>query len=64
MFSGAVFIQQALGLNIYVAIIALLVITALYTITGARARTRAALFVSSNIDDMKYSMSAQEAWLL
>lgn len=34
MFSGAVFIQQALGLNIYVAIIALLLITVLYTVTG------------------------------
>ncbi len=34
MFSGAVFIQQALGWNIYVAVITLLVITALYTITG------------------------------
>ncbi|TNN01324.1 hypothetical protein fugu_010706 [Takifugu bimaculatus] len=37
MFSGAVFIQQALGLNIYVAIIALLLITALYTVTGGLA---------------------------
>lgn len=34
MFSGAVFIQQALGLNIYIAIIALLLITAVYTVTG------------------------------
>lgn len=34
MFSGAVFIQQALGWNIYVAVISLLLITALYTITG------------------------------
>lgn len=41
MFSGAVFIQQALGLNIYVAIIALLLITALYTVTGARPHTSA-----------------------
>lgn len=41
MFSGAVFIQQALGLNIYVAIIALLLITALYTVTGARPHTPA-----------------------
>ncbi|XP_029372567.1 sodium/glucose cotransporter 2 isoform X2 [Echeneis naucrates] len=37
MFSGAVFIQQALGWNIYVAVIALLLITALYTITGGLA---------------------------
>ncbi|KAG7470782.1 hypothetical protein MATL_G00117580 [Megalops atlanticus] len=34
MFSGAVFIQQALGWNIYVAVIALLSITALYTVTA------------------------------
>ncbi|KAM4527114.1 sodium/glucose cotransporter 1 [Odontesthes bonariensis] len=37
MFSGAIFIQQALGLNIYVAVIALLSITALYTVTGGLA---------------------------
>ncbi|XP_075905781.1 sodium/glucose cotransporter 2 [Nelusetta ayraudi] len=37
MFSGAVFIQQALGWNIYVAISALLLITALYTVTGGLA---------------------------
>ncbi|XP_071393013.1 sodium/glucose cotransporter 2 isoform X1 [Centroberyx affinis] len=37
MFSGAVFIQQALGWNIYVAVIALLSITALYTVTGGLA---------------------------
>ncbi|ROL49963.1 Sodium/glucose cotransporter 2 [Anabarilius grahami] len=37
MFSGAVFIQQALGWNIYVAVIALLCITALYTVTGGLA---------------------------
>lgn len=36
MFSGAVFIQQALGWNIYIAVIALLLITALYTVTGMR----------------------------
>ncbi|XP_064424155.1 sodium/glucose cotransporter 1 [Latimeria chalumnae] len=37
MFSGAIFIQQALGLNIYVAVIILLAITALYTVTGGLA---------------------------
>ncbi|XP_067864234.1 sodium/glucose cotransporter 2 isoform X2 [Heptranchias perlo] len=37
MFSGAVFIQQALGWNIYVAVIALLVITCIYTVTGGLA---------------------------
>ncbi|CAM5118537.1 unnamed protein product [Eretmochelys imbricata] len=37
MFSGAVFIQQALGWNIYVAVIALLVITTIYTVTGGLA---------------------------
>uniref|UniRef100_A0A668TXY0 Sodium/glucose cotransporter 1 n=1 Tax=Oreochromis aureus TaxID=47969 RepID=A0A668TXY0_OREAU len=35
--SGALFIQQALGLNIYLAVIALLAITALYTVTGGLA---------------------------
>lgn len=34
MFSGAIFINQALGLNIYLAVILLLMITALYTVTG------------------------------
>lgn len=37
MFSGAVFIQQALGWNIYLAVITLLFITALYTVTGGLA---------------------------
>ncbi|XP_015685153.1 sodium/glucose cotransporter 2-like, partial [Protobothrops mucrosquamatus] len=37
MFSGAVFIQQALGWNIYLAVIALLIITTIYTMTGGLA---------------------------
>uniref|UniRef100_A0A3B3CGQ1 Solute carrier family 5 member 2 n=1 Tax=Oryzias melastigma TaxID=30732 RepID=A0A3B3CGQ1_ORYME len=37
MFSGAVFIQQALGWNIYLSVIALLIITAVYTVTGGLA---------------------------
>ncbi|KAM6318092.1 sodium/glucose cotransporter 1 isoform 2-T2 [Podargus strigoides] len=37
IFSGAVFIQLAIGLNLYLAIIILLMITALYTITGGLA---------------------------
>lgn len=37
MFSGAIFINLALGLNIYVAVILLLLITALYTVTGGLA---------------------------
>eukprot|EP00079_Xenopus_tropicalis_P029585 XP_012825099.1 PREDICTED: sodium/glucose cotransporter 1 isoform X2 [Xenopus tropicalis] len=37
MFSGAVFIQQAMRINIYIAIVMLLVITALYTVTGGLA---------------------------
>lgn len=37
IFSGAIFIKLATGLNIYVAIIILLSITALYTITGGLA---------------------------
>uniref|UniRef100_A0A4W5K771 Solute carrier family 5 member 1 n=1 Tax=Hucho hucho TaxID=62062 RepID=A0A4W5K771_9TELE len=38
MFSGAIFINQALGLNIYLAVILLLSITALYTVTGSSPR--------------------------
>ncbi|XP_077478555.1 sodium/glucose cotransporter 1 [Stigmatopora argus] len=37
LFSGAIFINLALDLNIYVAVVALLVITALYTVTGGLA---------------------------
>ncbi|XP_048373437.1 sodium/glucose cotransporter 2 [Sphaerodactylus townsendi] len=37
MFSGAVFIQQALDWNIYVAVVALLIITTIYTVTGGLA---------------------------
>nr|KAF6491015.1 solute carrier family 5 member 2 [Molossus molossus] len=37
MFSGAVFIQQALGWNIYASVIALLGITMVYTVTGGLA---------------------------
>uniref|UniRef100_A0A8C4R8G2 Sodium/glucose cotransporter 2 n=1 Tax=Eptatretus burgeri TaxID=7764 RepID=A0A8C4R8G2_EPTBU len=34
MFAGAIFIQQAMGLNLYLAVVCLLIITGLYTITG------------------------------
>ncbi|CAN0334671.1 unnamed protein product [Lampetra fluviatilis] len=34
MFSGGIFIRQAIGLNIYLAVICLLIITGLYTVTG------------------------------
>jgi len=37
LFAGAIFIQTALGWNLYVAIVALLAITALYTVTGGLA---------------------------
>ncbi|XP_040211727.1 sodium/glucose cotransporter 2 isoform X1 [Rana temporaria] len=37
MFSGAIFIQVALGWNIYLSVIALLVITTIYTVTGGLA---------------------------
>ncbi|XP_058267177.1 sodium/glucose cotransporter 1 [Hemibagrus wyckioides] len=37
MFSGAIFINQALRMNIYLAVIMLLLITALYTVTGGLA---------------------------
>lgn len=40
MFSGAVFIQQALGWNIYASVIALLGITMVYTVTGGRGGRR------------------------
>uniref|UniRef100_UPI00358E45FC sodium/glucose cotransporter 1-like isoform X2 n=1 Tax=Myxine glutinosa TaxID=7769 RepID=UPI00358E45FC len=34
MFSGAIFIQQAMGWNLYVGVVCLLIITGIYTITG------------------------------
>ncbi|KAF7700820.1 sodium/glucose cotransporter 1 [Silurus meridionalis] len=37
MFSGAIFINQALEMNIYLAVVMLLLITALYTVTGGLA---------------------------
>nr|ACE77705.1 solute carrier family 5, member 4 (predicted) [Sorex araneus] len=37
IFSGAIFIKLALGLNLYVAILILLAITAVYTVTGGLA---------------------------
>ncbi|XP_076876481.1 sodium/glucose cotransporter 1 [Brachyhypopomus gauderio] len=37
MFSGAIFINQALKMNIYLAVVMLLAITALYTVTGGLA---------------------------
>lgn len=37
LFAGAIFIQEALGWNLYVAMVILLVITALYTVTGGLA---------------------------
>ncbi|XP_076825939.1 sodium/glucose cotransporter 4-like [Clavelina lepadiformis] len=37
LFSGAIFVQVALGWNIYLAMIVLLLITALYTVTGGLA---------------------------
>lgn len=51
MFSGAIFINQALGLNIYLAVIALLLITALYTVTGwspaAQSGTRSSYLLAA-----------------
>lgn len=41
IFSGALFIQMALGWNLYLSTVTLLVVTAVYTITGrARGRSR------------------------
>lgn len=37
LFAGAIFIQEALGWNLYPSIIGLLAITALYTVTGGLA---------------------------
>ncbi|XP_066514885.1 sodium/glucose cotransporter 1 [Hoplias malabaricus] len=37
MFSGAIFIKEALDLDIYLAVVLLLLITALYTVTGGLA---------------------------
>ncbi|XP_018412916.1 PREDICTED: sodium/glucose cotransporter 1 isoform X2 [Nanorana parkeri] len=37
MFSGGIFIQQAMRINIYIAIVMLLLITAVYTVTGGLA---------------------------
>ena len=34
IYAGAIFIQQAVGWNMYVGIVALLVITAIYTVSG------------------------------
>ena len=34
IYAGSIFIQQAVGWNMYVGIIVLLVITAIYTVTG------------------------------
>lgn len=41
IFSGALFIQMALGWNLYLSTVILLVVTAVYTITGrAEGRSR------------------------
>lgn len=41
IFSGALFIQMALGWNLYLSTVTLLVVTAVYTITGtAKWRSR------------------------
>jgi len=37
LFAGAIFIQEALGWNLYLAMVILLAITALYTVTGGLA---------------------------
>ena len=34
IYAGAIFIQQSVGWNMYVGIVALLVITAIYTVSG------------------------------
>lgn len=53
MFSGAIFINQALGLNIYLAVIILLLITALYTVTGSSAQDAFTSFSTEIADPAK-----------
>lgn len=55
MFSGAIFINQALGLNIYLAVVILLLITALYTVTGSSAQDAFASFSTELTDHSKQS---------
>lgn len=55
MFSGAVFIQQALGWNIYASVIALLGITMIYTVTGGRSRGLGQGVGSDNVIGMSFS---------
>ena len=38
MYAGAIFIQQSLHLDLYLAIVGLLAITALYTVAGVSER--------------------------
>jgi sodium/glucose cotransporter 9 len=38
IFSGALFIQMALGWNLYLSTVILLVVTAVYTIAGKRGK--------------------------
>ena len=60
MFSGAIFINQALGLDIYLAVIMLLSITALYTVTGLSSQDTFTSF-STEITDHSFS---QKSYLL
>lgn len=53
MFSGAIFINQALGLNIYLAVVMLLLITALYTVTGSSAQDAFTSFYTELTDHSK-----------
>lgn len=65
MFSGAIFINQALGLNIYVAVIALLMITALYTVTGSpRFRPKKADVLSSVVNEQHHYWGVKSSQVL
>lgn len=57
MFSGAIFINQALGLNIYLAVVMLLLITAVYTVTGRSFLDAFTLFSTELQDHHKYYKS-------
>lgn len=57
MFSGAIFINQAIQMNIYLAVVALLLITALYTVTGWSVRA-----AFSSVQSKKQKSYLLAAW--
>ena len=61
IFSGAIFINLALGLDIYLAIFILLAITALYTITGESIQANRQLKSGSGLEKRLFSWSLRQA---